>query len=114
MGEDLHFLGLETRLLQFVGKLPVSAGRPDGQHAFWSQGLGAGTEACGGVEPAVGFLGQAFGTVVDVEHDGIETLWLGLQDFGHVFHANHGPRVLKRVSGFLAEWPAIPLHDARH
>ncbi|MNI59207.1 hypothetical protein D3C73_1143580 [compost metagenome] len=112
MGEDLHFLGLETGFLQFVGKLPVGAGRPDRQHAFWPQGLGAGTQAASGVEPAVGSLGQAFGAIVDVEHDRVEALRLGLQHFGHVFQADHRARVQERVSGLLAQRPTVPFHDA--
>ncbi|MNN49661.1 hypothetical protein D3C81_1641990 [compost metagenome] len=110
MGEDLHFLGLETGFLQFVGKLPVSAGRPDRQHAFGAHGPGAGVQAGGGVQPAVGLLGQAFGAVVDIEHDGIEALGFSLQDLGHVFHANHRARVEQRVAGLFAQRSTVPLN----
>ncbi len=68
----------------------------------------------GGVKPAVGPLGQAFGAVVDVEHDRVKTLRLCLQDLGHVFQADHRARVLQRVSGFFAQRSAVPLHHAWH
>ena len=114
MGEDLHFLGLETGLFQLVGKLPVRAGRPHRQHTLGPQGLGAGAQAASGVQPAVGPLSQAFGAVVDIEHDRIEALRLGLQHFGHVFQADDRAWVEQRVAGLFAQRPAIPFDHAGH
>ena len=74
----------------------------------------AGVQAGHRVQPVVAGVGQAFGAVVDVQHDGVEAQGFAFDHLGHILATDLGAWVEDRHAGFLAQRAAVPLDHPRH
>jgi hypothetical protein len=110
----MKLLHLEADFSQTIAEFLIGACRPHGQHTSGPQCGEGRFQACSAVEPIVPIPGQSFGTIVDVEQDGIPGTLLRTQYHGNIDFAHCDPVVPERMAGKVPQGTAVPRHHFRY
>ena len=104
----------EADLAQALREGRVRPGRPHRQHPAGPQHRPGRIQALQAVQPVVGPARETFGTVVDIEQDGVEAGPFGTHDQADVLLAHAHPRIVEGPAGQLRQRTAVPRHHRRH
>ena len=105
------FVHREARFLQASGKPAIALARPDRQYSMRTQGFFCLFQTRHTVQPVIGFMSQAIGTIVDIKQDGIIFPVCRVDDIAHVTGGDRNTGIVETVLRQVRPRLACPFDD---